>query len=320
MIEMAKSRPKIAIVGAGMVGSQAAFWAMRDQLGDIVLLDIAEGMAKGKALDLLQATPIAESNVNIVGGSDYALAKDADLVLITAGMPRKPGMTREELLEINAKIMKDIMTKALAVAPKATYLIMTNPLDAMTYLALKLSKLPREKVIGQAGVLDSARFRAFLAQECKVPVTDTKALVMGSHGEAMVPLPQHTTVKGKPISELLAKEKIDALVKRVQNAGAEIVELLQKGSAFYAPGAAIIAMAKSILKDEKRIMPCSVLLQGEYGIKNTCIGVPIALGKGGMEKIQEIELSDGEKTALAKAAEHIGQMQRQIDDWLKKNG
>lgn len=310
-------RNKITIVGAGMVGAQAAYWAALKELGNIVLIDVEEGIPEGKALDLLQAGPIAKFDANIIGGTDYELTKNSDIIIITAGIPRKPGMTRQDLISTNAKIVKDVITKAKKHSPNAKYVMVTNPLDAMTYLAKQLLKLPREKVMGQAGVLDSGRMSAFVAQALGVSKKDVHSTVLGSHGEAMVPLPRYTTVSGIPITELLPKNKIDAIVKRTIKGGAEIVNLLKKGSAFYAPGAAVIAMAESILRDQKRVLPCSAFLQGEYGVKNVYAGVPAVLGSKGLERVIELELNSSEKKQFSSAVEKLKAVQKTVDVFLR---
>ena len=312
------ARKKITIVGAGMVGAQAAYWAAIKELGDIVLIDVMEGIAKGKALDLLESGPIAKFDVNITGGKDYKLTKKSDLVIVTAGVPRKPGMTREQLININAKIVKDICSKAKKHSPNAVYIIVTNPLDAMTYLAKQVLKLPAKRVIGQAGVLDSGRMSTFIAQELKVSVKKVKSVVLGSHGEAMVPLPRYSTVGKTPITKLLSQSKINAIVKRTIKGGAEIVNLLKTGSAFYAPGAAVIAMAESILRNQRRVMPCSAWLQGEYGVQDCYVGVPVVLGKKGIERIIELKLNSNEKKQFDAALSKLKTMQKTVDVFLKK--
>ncbi|MDW8186350.1 MAG: malate dehydrogenase, partial [Anaerolineae bacterium] len=268
-------RPKITIVGAGNVGSTTAHWLAERELGDIVLVDIpqTEGMPKGKALDLMQAGPVVGYNTRLIGTTDYEPTANSDIVVITAGVPRKPGMSREDLVNVNANIIRDVISKALPLSPNAIYIVVTNPLDTMTYLAYKLSGLPRERVIGQAGILDSARMRTFIAMELDVAVENIQAMVLGGHGDEMVPMVRFTTVAGIPISMLLPKEKIDAIVDRTRKGGGEIVSLLKTGSAYYAPGAAVAQMVEAILKDQKLIVPCSVYLQGEYGLHDICFGV-----------------------------------------------
>ena len=298
-------RRKITVVGAGMVGSQAAYWLALRELGDVVLIDIRGDMAKGKALDLAEALPIAGADVSVVGGSDYRLTKDSDVVIVVAGVPRKPGMTREKLLEINAEIVKDVTKSVVKHSPNAILVVVTNPLDAMAWVAKKVSGFPRERVVGMAGVLDSARFRLFIAQELGVSVGSVSALVMGSHGEAMVPMERFALANGIPAVELLGKKRMNKIVQRVKNAGAEIVELLKTGSAFYAPGAAIYEMVDAIVKDKKKVLPCSVYLNGEYGIKDCYVGVPVVLGKRGVEKIIEVKLNAQEKRQFGAAVKSI---------------
>ena len=299
------ARKKISIIGAGFVGATAAHWAAAKELGDIVLVDILEGIPQGKALDLFEASPIEGFDSRIIGTNSYEETKGSDLVIITSGVPRKPGMSREDLLDINRKIIESVVAEVVAKSPNAILLMVTNPLDTMTYLALKKSGLPREKVMGMAGVLDTARYRAFIAMELGVSVEDIQALLLGGHGDEMVPLPRYTTVSGIPLSQLLSKEKIDKLVDRTRKGGGEIVNLLKTGSAFYAPSAGVIQMAESILKDKKRILPCCVYLNGEYGLKDICFGVPVKLGEKGVESIIQIELTEEEKGLLNKSAESV---------------
>lgn len=300
-------RPKITIVGAGNVGATTAHWLAERELGDIVLVDIpqTEGMPKGKALDLMQAGPVVGYNTRLIGTTDYEPTANSDIVVITAGVPRKPGMSREDLVNVNANIIRDVMGKALPLSPNAIYIVVTNPLDAMTYLAYKLSGLPRERVIGQAGILDSARMRTFVAMELDVAVENVQAMVLGGHGDEMVPMVRFTTVAGIPISMLLPKEKIDAIVDRTRKGGGEIVSLLKTGSAYYAPGAAVAQMVEAILKDQKLIVPCSVYLQGEYGLHDICFGVPVKLGRKGVEQIIELPLTDEERAMLERSVQLI---------------
>jgi malate dehydrogenase len=298
-------RKKISIIGAGFVGATAAHWAAEKELGDVVLVDIIEGIPQGKALDLFEASPIEGFDAKVTGSNGYDETKDSDVVIITSGVPRKPGMSREDLLETNKKIIESVVSQVVAKSPKAILITVTNPLDTMTYLALKRSGLPKEKVIGMAGILDTARFKAFIAMELGVSVKDIQALLLGGHGDEMVPLPRYTTVSGIPLSQLLSKEKIDRLVDRTRKGGGEIVNLLKTGSAFYAPSAAAIQMTEAILKDKKRILPCCVYLDGEYGLKDLCFGVPIKLGARGIESIIELELTEDEKKLVAKSAESV---------------
>jgi len=300
-------RPKITIVCAGNVGSTTAHWLAERELGDIVLVDIpqTEGMPKGKALDLMQAGPIVGYNTRLIGTTDYEPTANSDIVVITAGVPRKPGMSREDLVNVNANIIRDVISKAVPLSPNAIYIVVTNPLDTMTYLAYKLSGLPRERVIGQAGILDTARMRTFIAMELDVAVENVQAMVLGGHGDEMVPMVRFTTVAGIPISMLLPKEKIDAIVDRTRKGGGEIVSLLKTGSAYYAPGAAVAQMVEAILKDQKLIVPCSVYLQGEYGLHDICFGVPVKLGRNGVEQIIELPLTDEERAMLERSVQLI---------------
>jgi malate dehydrogenase len=298
-------RKKISIIGAGFVGATAAHWAAEKELGDVVLVDILEGIPQGKALDLFEASPIEGFDARVIGTNGYEETKDSDVVIITSGVPRKPGMSREDLLDINKKIIGTVVAEVVARSPKAILMMVTNPLDTMTYLAYKKSGFPREKVMGMAGVLDTARFRSFIAMELGVSVEDIQALLLGGHGDEMVPLPRYSTVSGIPLSQLLAKETIDRLVDRTRKGGGEIVNLLKTGSAFYAPSAGVIQMAEAILKDKKRILPCCVYLNGEYGLKDICFGVPVKLGAKGIESIIELELTEEEKKLLTKSAESV---------------
>lgn len=298
-------RKKISIIGAGFVGATAAHWAAEKELGDIVLSDIIEGLPQGKALDLYEASPIEGFDTNVIGTNRYEETKDSDVVIITSGVPRKPGMSREDLLEINKKIVESVVSEVVSKSPQAILIMVTNPLDTMTYLAYKRSGFPRERVMGMAGVLDTARFRAFIAMELGVSVEDVQALLLGGHGDEMVPLPRYTTISGIPLSQLLSKEKIDQLVDRTRKGGGEIVNLLKTGSAFYAPSAGVIQMAETILKDKKRILPCCVYLNGEYGLRDICFGVPVKLGARGVESIIEIELTEEERRLMTKSAESV---------------
>ncbi len=298
-------RKKISIIGAGFVGATAAHWAAEKELGDVVLVDILEGIPQGKALDLLQASPVEGFDSKIVGSNGYEETKDSDVVIVTSGVPRKPGMSREDLLEINKKIIETVVGQVVEKSPKAILIMVTNPLDTMTYLAFKKSGFPKQRVMGMAGILDTARFKAFIAMELDVSVEDIQALLLGGHGDEMVPLPRFTTVSGIPLSQLLPKEAIDGLVDRTRKGGGEIVNLLKTGSAFYAPSAAAIQMTEAILKDKKRILPCCAFLDGEYGLKDICFGVPVKLGAGGVETIIELQLSAEEKKLVAKSAEGV---------------
>jgi len=304
---------KITIVGAGNVGSQAAFYAALKGLGEIILIDIVEGLPQGKALDILQSMPVAKLDVKITGSNDYADTKDSDIVVITAGIARKPGMSRDDLIETNAKIMKSIIAEVVKNSPDSILIIVSNPLDAMVWLAYKLSNFPKERVLGMAGVLDSSRFRTFLAQELNVSVNDVEAMVLGGHGDLMVPLVDHCKVQGKRLLEVLPKEKVDAIVKRVQNGGAEIVSLLKTGSAFFAPGLSVVEMMEAILDDSKKVLPCTVLLEGEYGVDGVFVGVPVKLGRKGICEIVEINLNNKEKIAFNKSVEHIKNLIQKVE-------
>ncbi|NPA90070.1 MAG: malate dehydrogenase [Chloroflexi bacterium] len=298
---------KISIIGAGMVGSTTAHWMAERELGDIVLVDIPEvgDMPKGKALDLMEAGPIFGFDTKVMGTHDYADIAGSDIVVVTAGMPRKPGMTREDLVGVNTKIVRSVAERIAKYAPDAIVIVVTNPLDTMAYLTWKVTGFPKERVMGQAGVLDSARMRTFIAMELGVSVENTHAFVLGGHGDEMVPLPRYSTVAGIPITHLLPKERIDAIVERTRKGGGEIVKLLGKGSAFYAPGAAVTKMVEAILKDKKLILPASAYLDGEYGMKDIFFGVPVVLGRKGIERIVEIELTDEEKEAMKRSEQLI---------------
>jgi len=299
---------KVTVVGAGNVGATAAQRLAEKELCDVVLVDIIEGLPQGKALDLAEAAPIEKHDAHPTGANDYSASANSDIVIITAGIPRKPGMSRDDLLNTNAKIMKNVVQETAKHSPDAVLIIVSNPLDAMCHVALETSGFPKNRVIGMAGVLDSARFRAFIAMELNVSVENTTAFVLGGHGDTMVPLPRYSTVAGIPITELLPKERIDALVKRTANGGAEIVGLLKTGSAFYAPASAAVEMAESILKDKKKILPCAVYLEGEYGYDDLFIGVPVKLGANGVEQIIEITLTETEKTALDRSAAAVKEL------------
>jgi malate dehydrogenase len=306
-------KPKIAVVGAGMVGSSAALKMAQKELGDIVLVDVVEFVAEGKALDMAESSPLDGFDVALVGKTnDYSVIKDSDVVVITAGVPRKPGMTRMDLLMTNAGIVETISNHIRELAPNSIVIVVTNPLDVMTYVAWKVTGFPRERVMGQAGVLDSIRMRYFVAQELGVSVKDVQAMVLGSHGDQMVPLPRYTTVSGVPITELLPPETIERINDRTRKAGTEIVNLLKTGSAYYAPGAAVAEMVEAIVRDKKRLMPCSVLLKGEYGLNDVFIGVPVILGKNGVERIVELKLTEEELKSLHQSAEEV---RKGIADW-----
>ncbi len=301
-------RKKVSIVGAGNVGATAAHWIAAKELADVVLIDIMEGVPQGKALDLLQAMPVEKRDCAVVGTNDYADTANSDIVVITAGIPRKPGMSRDDLLNTNYKIMQDVVGKVVKYSPNCILIIVSNPLDAMAQAAFKLSGFSRNRVIGMAGILDSARFRTFIALELNVSVENVTAFVLGGHGDTMVPLPRYSTVAGIPITELIAPDKLKALVERTANGGAEIVKYLKTGSAYYAPSASAVEMVEAILKDKKKIVPCAVHLEGEYGIKGLFVGVPVKLGANGMEQIIEIKLTAEEQAALNKSADAVQEL------------
>lgn len=310
-------RKKVTVVGAGNVGATTAMRLAEKDLADVVLIDVLEGVPAGKALDLTEAAPVEKHDAHITGvTNDYSEAKDSDIVIITAGIARKPGMSRDDLLITNMGIMKSVVKEVAAVAPNSILIIVSNPLDAMCHVAYETSGFPKERVMGMAGVLDSARFRAFIAMELNVSAENTHAFVLGGHGDTMVPLPRYSTVAGIPITELMSPDRIDALVDRTRNGGAEIVGLLKTGSAYYAPASAAVEMAEAILKDKKKILPCAVLLDGEYGINNLFIGVPVKLGEKGVEEVIEIKLTEDEEKALYASAEAVKGL---VDD-LKRLG
>ncbi len=298
-------RKKVTIVGAGNVGATAAHWIAAKELADIVLIDVVEGIPQGKALDLLEAMPIEKRDCHILGTNDYADTANSDIVVVTAGIPRKPGMSRDDLLHTNAKIMADVIGKAIAASPNSILIIVSNPLDAMAQAAYRHAKFNRERVIGMAGVLDSARFRAFIAEELKVSVENVTAFVLGGHGDSMVPLPRFSTVAGIPITELMDAATVERLVRRTRDGGAEIVKYLKTGSAYYAPSSAVVDMVESILKDKKKILPCAAYLEGEYGIHGLFVGVPCKLGARGLEQIIEIKLTPEEQAALENSAQSV---------------
>ncbi len=296
---------KVSIIGAGMTGSTTAHWLAEREIADIVLVDIVEGMPQGKALDLTEAMPVIGKDVNVFGTNDYADTKNSDIVIITAGLPRKPGMSRDDLLVTNAKIVADVARKTLEQSPDAIYIVLTNPLDVMTYLTWKVTGLPTYRVVGQAGILDSARMRAFVAMETGVSVENIHCYVLGGHGDDMVPLTRHSNIAGVPLEKYLPKDKLDAIVERTRKGGGEIVGLLKKGSAFYAPSAALAQMAEAIIKDKHLIVPATSYLDGEYGMHDIFIGVPTMLGRKGVEKVIEYELNDEEMAAFKKSADHV---------------
>ena len=291
-------RHKITVVGAGFVGSTAAHWAASRELGDVVLLDINEGAAQGKALDLLQASPLGPFDSRIIGASQYSEAADSDIVIITAGLPRKPGMSRDDLLKTNSDIMTSVCQEIRKHAPQSVVIVVSNPLDAMATVAKQVLDFPRERVIGMAGVLDSARFRAFVANQLQVSVRDVQAFVLGGHGDTMVPMPRHCSVGGVPLTELLSASEIESLVMRTRKGGGEIVGLLKTGSAYYAPSLSAVEMAEAILRDQQRILPCAAYLQGEYGVHNLFIGVLCQLGGQGLTRVIEVSLNEQERGLL----------------------
>lgn len=310
-------KAKLTVVGAGNVGATVAMRVAEKELADVVLIDVLEGVPAGKALDLAEAAPIERHDAHLVGVSnDYGPAADSDIVVITAGIPRKPGMSRDDLLSTNAGIMKSVVSEIKKVAPDSILIIVSNPLDAMCHVALETSGFDKRKIIGMAGVLDSARFRAFIAMELGVSVENTHAFVLGAHGDTMVPLPRYSSVAGIPITELMSPDRIEALVERTRKGGGEIVGLLKTGSAYYAPASAATEMAEAILKDKKKILPCVTYLEGEYGINKLFIGVPVKLGKQGVEEIIQIQLTAEENEALQKSAQAVKGL---VDD-LKRLG
>ncbi len=309
-------RKKVTVVGAGHVGATIALRLVENQLADVVLVDILEGIPQGKALDLLEAGPVQGYDFMLTGSNDYKSTQDSDIVVITAGLPRKPGMSRDDLLLKNAGIVKAVTTEVAQNSPEAVIIVVSNPLDAMCHVAKWTSGFPRQKVIGMAGILDSARFRTFIAQELNVSTESTHAFVLGGHGDTMVPLPRYSTVAGIPITELIPKDRLDSLIQRTRDGGAEIVKLLKEGSAYYAPSAAVAEMVESILLDKKKILPCAACLEGEYGISGLYLGVPIKLGSGGIEDILQINLSTDEKAELQRAAAAV----EELVDVLKENG
>jgi malate dehydrogenase len=305
-------RKKVSIVGAGNVGATAAHWIASKELADVVLIDIVEGIPQGKGLDLLEAMPIEKRDSHVLGTNDYADTANSDIVVITAGIPRKPGMSRDDLLNTNYKIMQDVVGKVVANSPGAILIVVSNPLDAMAQAAYKISKFNRERVIGMAGVLDSARFRTFIADELKVSVENVTAFVLGGHGDTMVPLARYSTVAGIPITELMDKATVDRLIQRTRDGGAEIVKYLKTGSAYYAPSSAATEMVEAILKDKKKILPCAAYLQGEYGVNGLFVGVPCKLGARGLEQIIQIKLTSEEQAAVKKSADAVQELVKVI--------
>ena len=309
-------RPKISIMGAGNVGATTAHWIASKEIGDVVLLDVIEGMQQGKGLDLLEAAPVEGFDVDIKGTNNYEDTKNSDIIVITSGVPRKPGMSRDDLISINTKIVKEVTQNAVKYSPNSIIIVVTNPLDAMVFVASKVSNFPKHRVLGMAGILDSTRFRTFIAKELDVSVEDVDAIVLGGHGDSMVPLPRYSTVNGIPITELMPHDKINLLVERTRKGGEEIVNLLKTGSAFYAPGAAVAEMVEAILKDKKRILPCAAYCNSEYNVNGYFVGVPIKLGKKGVEKVIELKLTDEEKAAFQKSVEHVKSLVEATEKFL----
>ena len=309
-------RAKISIIGAGNVGATAAHWAAAVELADVVLVDIVEGMAAGKALDLTQAGPIERFDAKIIGSTDYAATVGSDIVIITAGLPRKPGMSRDDLLAKNVAIVRDVTVAAAKYSPQAILIVVANPLDAMVYAAHKVSGFDSRRVMGMAGILDISRYRAFIAMELNVSVEDINALLLGGHGDDMVPLPRYTSIAGIPLTEMLSAEKIESVVQRTRKGGAEIVSLLKTGSAYYAPSAAAVQMAEAIIKDKKRILPCAAYCDKEYRVGGYFVGVPALLGTAGVEKIIEIDLTDDERKLFEASVTHVKDLAARVDSLL----
>lgn len=301
-------RRKVTVIGSGNVGSTVAQRIADNDLADVVLVDIVEGVAQGKGLDMLEAGPIVGYDARVTGTSDYAATANSDVVVMTAGLPRQPGMSRDDLLKANYDVVKAAITPAAKHSPKAILIVVTNPLDAMAQTAFRVSGFPRERVLGMAGVLDTARYRTFLAEALGVSVQNVQGFVLGGHGDTMVPVPRYTTVAGIPVGELLPKDKLEAIIARTRSGGAEIVNLLKKGSAYYAPSAAVVEMIDAIFHDRKKILPCAAYLDGEYGIRGLFVGVPVKLGAKGIEQIIEIKLTPEEKSALEKSAGAVKQL------------
>ena len=306
-------RPKITVVGAGNVGGSTAQRLAEKDAYDVVLVDIAEGVPQGKALDISQAGPVCGYSTRVIGANGYVETAGSSVAVITSGIPRKPGMSRDELLATNAKIVKSVVSELVSRSPDIILILVTNPLDAMVHVARRVSGLPKTRVIGMGGILDSARMRSFIAAELNVPGPDVEAMVLGGHGDTMVPLPRYTTVKGKPITSLMSQDKLDAIIQRTRDGGAEIVGLLKTGSAFYAPSASAVDMVEAIHKDQKRVLPCSVLCEGEYGLKDVIVGVPVRIGRVGMEQIVEYELAAEEQAALEASANAVRELCAAVD-------
>ncbi|MBI4297557.1 MAG: malate dehydrogenase [Chloroflexi bacterium] len=301
-------RPKVSIIGAGNVGAACAMDIARHGYADVVLMDIVEGLAQGKALDILQSGPLHGSDAYLIGTTNYEDTADSRIVVVTSGVARKPGMSRDDLVLTNRDIVREVVRQVVTLSPRCILLAVTNPLDAMAYLAFKVSGFPRERVVGMSGILDSTRFRTFIARELGVSVDDITAFILGGHGDTMVPIPRFSTVSGMPITQLLSEDTIERLVNRTIQGGGEIVELLKAGSAYQAPGAAVAQMVEAILLDRKRVLPCSVYLDGEYGLRDVFLGVPVRLGSDGMEKVFEVALSPKEKAALERSAQAVREL------------
>ena len=308
---------KVSIIGAGMTGATTTHWLAEREIADLVLVDVVEGMPQGKGLDLLEAMPIIGKDVKIVGSNSFESTKDSDIIVITAGLPRKPGMSRDDLLTANANIVGQATTETLKYSPNAIYIVLTNPLDTMAYLTMKIGKLPPHRVVGQAGVLDSARMRAFVALETGVSVENIHCYIMGGHGDEMVPLTRHSNIAGVPLRDYLAADKLEAIVNRTRKGGGEIVNLLKTGSAFYAPSAAVAQMVEAILKDKHLIVPAAAYMQGEYGLKDMFFGVPVMLGRKGIVKIVEYELEPAEKVELDKSAAAVKDTIKALESLVK---
>ena len=306
------ARPKVTVVGAGNVGATTAQYIVERELADVVVTDVVDGLPQGKALDLLEAGPVHGYDCQLIGANDYAGTAGSDIVVITAGLARKPGMSRDDLLFKNAEIVGGVVQEVARLSPNAILIVVTNPLDAMAQLALRRSGFPKHRVIGMAGVLDSARFQTFIARELDVSVENVTAFVLGGHGDSMVPLPRYSTVAGIPITELLSKERIDALVSRTANGGAEIVNLLKAGSAFYAPAASVVEMVEAILKDKKKILPCAAYLEGEYGVHGLYVGVPVKLGRQGIGEVIQIKLTAEEQAALQRSVDAVRELTEKL--------
>ncbi|MBI4436698.1 MAG: malate dehydrogenase [Candidatus Omnitrophica bacterium] len=309
-------KPKVSVIGAGQVGATTAQRIVEKGLADVVLADIVEGMPQGKSLDLMEAAPLEKHDAKVIGTNDYSEIVGSEIVVVTAGVSRKPGMSRMDLLKTNAQIVKGVAEKVLQYASQSILIMVTNPLDVMTSLVHQITRFPKQRVMGMAGVLDSARFRYFIAEKLKVSVKDVNAMVLGGHGDDMVPLPNYTTVNSTPISKLLSQDELDALITRTRNGGAEIVSLLKQGSAYYAPASSVTQMVKSILLDEREILPCCTLLEGEYGLKGVFCGVPCRLGRKGVLEVVELKLTDEEKKALSKSAESVRQGVQELSSLL----